>query len=771
MKRFIRNKHLRKIRLTRDGESLSGHRGKALWRWLIGFCLTVGLVLMFPRAQSLRFADMREGSVSTRRIVAPFDFEILKTREEYQRDREMSRREVYPVFRRDAIKVREMVGQIDDFFRRTVALRESVARDRDFLQTARDSLFSSTSVGVLDSVSRDLIVDPREGLARQDLNRLRTTLVSIVRDIASVGVLESVEEEKVTPDRRLILAEVDEEVILGIDDFYDLTEARTRAAGILQETYPGRRDIRQMGFGLLGFFLRPNLIYDELLHQERIEEAMARVPLSSGFVYENEKIVDRNERITPEIRKKLVSLATKMAEKGMQEGGIRRFFPVLGKVALTAILLFMLGFYIYIERPEILNRIKSVLLISLIVFLISLLAFLIHRLEASEYLLPAALGAMLLTAVYDRRMGFAGAAVLGVLVGGLWGNEYNLTIYSFFLGIIGVITIQRVRDRRQLITATVYLIGATILVITGLGFLRFLSFREILRQWPYGAITGLLTPIITYGLLPLIESVFDITTDFSLLELSNLNHPLLKRISVEASGTYHHSIIVGNLAEAAAQAVGANSLLAKVGSYYHDVGKLEKAEYFVENQNRGENPHEKLTPRMSALILMNHVKRGMELAEKYKLPKSIMDIIQQHQGSTVMSFFYRKAVDKNGEEETSEEDYRYPGPRPQSKEAAIVMLADTVEAAARALKEPTHSRLKGLVEDLVDARFQEGQLDESPLTLKDLQKIKESFLMVLAGIFHARVEYPEKDDRDDKKERKENPSPVPGNTKEKSGEN
>jgi putative nucleotidyltransferase with HDIG domain len=259
-------------------------------------------------------------------------------------------------------------------------------------------------------------------------------------------------------------------------------------------------------------------------------------------------------------------------------------------------------------------------------------------------------------------------------------------------------------------------------------------------------LNGLLTPIMTYGLLPLIESTFDITTDFSLLELSNLNHPLLKRLSVQAPGTYHHSIIVGNLAEAAAQAVNANSLLARVGSYYHDVGKMEKAEYFVENQISKENPHRKLVPRMSALILMNHVKRGLEIAEKYKLPSSIKEIIVQHQGTTLMSFFYQKALEKNGSEKVSEEDYRYPGPKPQAKEAAIVMLADAVEAATRSLKEPTHSRLKGLIEDLVDGRFQEGELDESPLTLKDLGRIKESFLTILAGTFHARVEYPEKEE-------------------------
>ena len=313
------------------------------------------------------------------------------------------------------------------------------------------------------------------------------------------------------------------------------------------------------------------------------------------------------------------------------------------------------------------------------------------------------------------------------------------------MAMVGVIAIKRVRSRSQLIEAIFLLAGANIFAITFMGFLRFLPLRDIINQWLFGAINGLVTPILTYGLMPLVESVFDITTDFSLLELSNLNHPLLKKLSVQASGTYHHSIIVGNLAEAAAHAVGANSLLARVGSYYHDIGKIEKSEYFVENQISGENPHKKLTPRMSALILMNHVKKGLELAEKSRLPSAIREIIAQHHGTTIMSFFYQKAVDVKDTSEASEEDYRYPGPRPQTKEAAIVMLGDVVEAATRTLKNPTHNRLKGIIEDLVDGRFQEGQLNESPLTLRNLERIKESFLTILAGTFHTRVEYPDRE--------------------------
>ena len=321
------------------------------------------------------------------------------------------------------------------------------------------------------------------------------------------------------------------------------------------------------------------MIYDKAIHEQRIDDAKARVPRSSGFVYEkDELIVDKNQRITPEIRKKLVSLATKMAETGLQEGGIKRFFPIIGKSFFVLVLFFILGIFIRLDRPEILRESKSLLLIALVFLLVGLATFFLNRLGASEYLVPVALGAILLATLFDSRFGIASVAVLSILVGGLWGNDFNLLMASFFVGIVGVIAIRRVRKRSQLIEAIFLLAGANILAISFLGFLRYLPIRDIVNQWLYGAINGLITPILAYGLLPLLESVFDVTTDFSLLEMSNFNHPLLKRLSVQAPGTYHHSIIVGNLSEAAAQAIGANSLLARVGCFYHYIGKFEKKE-------------------------------------------------------------------------------------------------------------------------------------------------------------------------------------------------
>jgi putative nucleotidyltransferase with HDIG domain len=242
--------------------------------------------------------------------------------------------------------------------------------------------------------------------------------------------------------------------------------------------------------------------------------------------------------------------------------------------------------------------------------------------------------------------------------------------------------------------------------------------------------------------LPVFESLLGFTTNLTLLELSNLNHPLLRRLALEAPGTYHHSMIIGNLAEAAAEAIDANALLARVGSYFHDIGKMDKPEYFVENQQHLRSKHEKLPPSMSALILESHVKRGRELALQHDLPDAVIDFIEQHHGTTTMSFFYHKAQQQTLNEPVREEDYRYPGPRPQTRETAIVMLADSVEAVSRTLDDPKPGRLQTAIHKVVETKFSAGQLEECDLTLKDLNRIEESFLKILLGVFHSRIDYP-----------------------------
>ncbi|MDD3089062.1 MAG: HDIG domain-containing protein, partial [Candidatus Omnitrophica bacterium] len=260
----------------------------------------------------------------------------------------------------------------------------------------------------------------------------------------------------------------------------------------------------------------------------------------------------------------------------------------------------------------------------------------------------------------------------------------------------------------------------------------------------WGLAAGVLSSFIVMGLLPLFEHFFKVPTNISLLELSDLNHPLLKTLALEAPGTYHHSIMVGNLAEASCDAIGANSLLARVGAYYHDIGKISKPEYFSENEMGSGSRHANLTPSMSALIISKHVKDGIEIAHKYKLNQAIMDLITQHHGDSMISYFYQKAIEKSEDGSVlNEEDFRYPGPKPQTKEGAILLLADSVEASSRALEDPTPSSIRNLVRKIINNKFIDGQLDECDLTLRDMHKIADSFVRVLMAVFHTRLSYPE----------------------------
>lgn len=270
--------------------------------------------------------------------------------------------------------------------------------------------------------------------------------------------------------------------------------------------------------------------------------------------------------------------------------------------------------------------------------------------------------------------------------------------------------------------------------------------RQLLWTVPAGFISGLLSSLVAMMFIPLLESIFNITTDVKLLELSNLNHPLLKQMIVQAPGTYHHSLVVGSMVEAAAEEIAANPLLAKVMSYYHDIGKTEHSQYFIENQKSGNNPHDHLSPHMSKTILIAHVKDGVELGLKYKLGKAIIDGIVQHHGTTLIAFFYNRAVEQHDEaiEDVSEDDFRYPGPKPQFREAALIMLADSIEAASRSLDEPTPVRLQNIVKNIIQRKFMDGQLNDCNLTLKDLTTIEESFIRILHGIYHQRIDYPKR---------------------------
>jgi len=334
--------------------------------------------------------------------------------------------------------------------------------------------------------------------------------------------------------------------------------------------------------------------------------------------------------------------------------------------------------------------------------------------------------------------------VMSIFGGILLHDEPLFAFYTFMGSMIASFSVIRCAQRSALLKAGLFVALANVATVVCLDLYQHELFTRLgLYDMAAAAAGGFLSAMLVSGILPLLESLFKVVTDISLLEYSDLNRPLLKQLMVSAPGTYHHSVIIGTLAEAAAESVAVNPLMARVASYYHDIGKIRKPEYFIENQAKGENRHDRLTPSMSSLVIAAHVKDGMELAREYKLPPQITDIIRQHHGTALMTYFYEKAKGAEADPAlVNEEDYRYPGPRPQTKVAAIVMLADAVEAASRVLDNPTPQRIAALVDKIINRFFEDGQLTECELTLKDLTEIKKSFNMLLSGIYHHRIDYP-----------------------------
>ncbi|WP_127016489.1 HD family phosphohydrolase [Anoxybacter fermentans] len=485
--------------------------------------------------------------------------------------------------------------------------------------------------------------------------------------------------------------------------------------------------------------VQPNLVLDVEETRRRQEEAMAKVAPVERTIKQGEIIIRSGNVVTEEDIAILEAL------------GLRRpqinFRTISGLIVIIFILMAVTIYYLYQYHPKLFKDENSLLLLGLLSILILIIAklFTLFRLSNTGYLVPIAAVSILISILLDSMIAIVFTTVLSFLIVIITGGDASVGAVLLVSGITGVFSVSEVSQRSDLVRAGFFVSGAAALTIFAYSLTQPLNWVEVLKFTSWGIINGILAAIMTNGLLPYLENVFGITSAVKLLELANPNQPLLKKLLMEAPGTYHHSILVGNLVEAAADKVGADSLLARVGAYYHDIGKIKRPYFFSDNQFGGENPHDKLSPGLSTLIIKSHVKDGVEMAKKYKLPKPIIDIIQQHHGTNLISFFYQEALKDEKYENVNEDEFRYEGPKPQTREAALIMLADITEAAVRSkgFNRSNHNRIEGLVRELIRKKLEEGQLDECDLTLKDLDKIATSFTKVLTGIYHYRIEYPE----------------------------
>lgn len=460
-----------------------------------------------------------------------------------------------------------------------------------------------------------------------------------------------------------------------------------------------------------------------------------------------EIIVREGQTITNEIYEEL-----KLAGLLNKE---RSIYPVIGLGLLVLLIISVIAYEMYLiakQKQLDKGKVASILLISFIVIsLMKIVSLYATQVNELFFIVPVATGVLLIKQLIDERLAIVLAMLYAILGSIIFNGEIpgslnvEAGIYFFFSQLAGVIFLMNVKDRLAIIKAGIGMSIINSIAVLSFIFLSFekYSLSDIFVQSGFGIAAAFLSAILTIGLLPFFETGLGILSDIKLLSLSSPNQPLLRKILTEAPGTYHHSIMVANLSETACEAIGANGLLARVGAYYHDIGKTVRPHFFIENQLAVKNPHDIMEPKQSAEIIISHPYDGAEMLKKHRLPKEIIDIAKQHHGTTLLKYFYYKEKESN--KDVQESDYRYPGPKPQTKETAIITICDSVEAAVRSLNEPTEERIEEIVSSIVNGRLMDGQLDESPLTIQELRKIHITICEALKGIFHSRIQYPTKE--------------------------
>ncbi|WP_150266370.1 HD family phosphohydrolase [Paenibacillus tepidiphilus] len=550
------------------------------------------------------------------------------------------------------------------------------------------------------------------------------------------------------------------------DQITDAQAARAKVAEQVSTSSLSQRTAREVVQELVRLVITPNKFYDEEATKEAKVQARENTP--DVYIEQGDTLVAKGDLITPELYELL-------DENDLLSSEIN-YWPQLALLLLSALLASgLLMFIRYTGGTAGFKYNNSQLLMLVLVILITIVTMRLAAFLQTDtryyvgFLAPVALGAMLIAMLLDTSLAFF-CSVLFSILSSIILNVHQNTVFDFTFGffalvvsLVAIFATHRAGQRSTLLKGgiMVSLFGSvTVFMLTLLGG-GVWNETQTLYAIGFAFAGGLLTAVLVIGLMPFFEATFGILSALKLVELSNPNHPLLRKLLTETPGTYHHSVMVGNLSEAAAEAIGADGLLCRVGSYYHDIGKTKRPFYFIENQNNMENPHDSIEPKLSKSIIVAHARDGVEMLKEYKLPKPIRDIAEQHHGTTFLHYFYHKALklaeEKGTEPDFTEEDFRYPGPKAQSKEAAVVGIADSVEAAVRSLRQPTVVQVETMIEKIIKSRLDDHQFDDCDLTIKELDTIARTLKETVMGIFHSRIEYPEEVKKQKKEEGAVNP--------------
>ena len=627
--------------------------------------------------------------------------------------------------------------------RKTLSTHERVWQNKQQFE-------ESLGVNISDGAFRIL----EEERFSEDINRI---IVRILSEIMENGVVANKDFLLRERDKGIVLRDIgtqSEEVVTNLRAFYGLDQSKTMVRVIGDPLLKGYNyTLTNLVVDMVQRLIQPNITLNINETERRKSQAMDAVKPVLYRIKAGEMVLREGERVTQAQLLKLKALSQSQGNEHILEKSSGSALIMLAVLMITYLL------HINFQEASPLRYNKNLLFISFMFigffifsrFSVTFVEGVIHEVHpnippsAILFGVPIAAASMTVCIFMGLEIAIPFSIVMSLFTGILMQDRFDMFIYHLISSNMAAFWIKECRERKVFITAGLKIgllnvVLATILCIYAAN----TNIPKFLWSWLFAFISGIGAGIITSGLSPLVEMLFGYTTDITLLELANLDRPILRRLMLEAPGTYHHSVIVGSLVEAAASEIGSNPLLAKVCGYYHDIGKINKPLYFIENQFNGQNRHNKLAPSMSSLILISHVKDGVEIAKKHKLGQPIIDMIRQHHGTSLIGFFYEKAKQLRGKENVKIEDFRYPGPKPQSIEAALVMLADVVEASSRTLEDPTPSRVQGHVQNLINKVFSDGQLDNCELTLKDLHNIAKSFIKILTGIYHHRIEYPDR---------------------------
>lgn len=706
--------------------------------------VTILIALLYPGESLVDPLDMpRRGEIALVNVIAPLKITISKSEREITNEQNLVRSSSPFIVEMDSLLTDQSFADLRSFTSLADSLRHSelilVNENMDsaasIVQVRFPTLSASAILWSLDSTVT--------------LDSLRARIEKIYRrDIYRIGVLGSLSNLPRSPTGRVLLRRGNQEVLVSRDDLLDEVTAWARlltSLNYLADTVVLDNNIY---YPIGKSFLRPNLWINTPLYEERVSEAFAKITSVKKIVQKGDVIVRQGQEVSGNQEEVLREMTRLLRVQAAGDNFLSVFVPVLLRIVIIGFLFAALYLFLYNFRREVYDS-NPKLFALILVFSIQLVLVNMAGVIGDEfglnspYLFPVAVLPIMVTILFDTQLGILTTVILALLLGIMHRFSFNVALLTMVVGTASCFVSRIVRKRTDFYRILFAVVTSYLGVILIVENLKLNVSDDILMEMFYGSIVGAASVLVTMFVLPIIESLFGFTTDITLLELSDLNHPLLKRLSIEAPGTYHHSMIVSNLCEAAAEAIGANALLARVGAYYHDIGKIETPEYFVENQLGIRSKHEDLTPSMSSLILAAHVKQGRTLGEEAEIPDAVLNFIEEHHGTMIMTYFHQKAIEQ-GESKENADKFRYPGPKPQIRETGISMLADAVEAASRTLDNPKPARIDSLIQRIINDRFQSGELDECPLTLRDLAGIKTAFAQVLNASFHHRIKYPKK---------------------------